>query len=209
MGRLTCSARSLIRFFWDRWEREDTRPPTRQLTGARAPAQGTEALHRADFGRHYWSGPEKLYPSPVPTSGSGLFSEAADKRVETGDGFRPLSAALPSPRAELRHVTSVPTDTRNAGPPRSEKSSQVESMARHHFVNENGHSLESAEGMAIVLMPLSSLRQPGSPRNSLDPQALRPPVARGLPLSRIPFPGFLSTCHHADFSRFRRNPTCL
>ncbi len=202
MGRLTCSARSLIRFFWDRREREDAHPPARQLTGAHAPAQGTEVLHRADFGRHHWSGPEKLYPSPVPTSGSGLFLEAADKRVETGDGFRPLSAALPSPRAELRYVTSVPTDTRNAGPPRSEKSNQVESSqvefrARHHFINENGHSLESAEGMAIILMPPSSLRRPGSPRNSLDPQALRPPVARGLPLSRIPFPSFvidLSPC---------------
>lgn len=44
--------------------------------------------------------------------------------------------------------------------------SQVKSGVRHHFVNENGHSLESAEGMAIVLMPLSSLRRPGSPHNS-------------------------------------------
>ena len=57
-------------------------------------------------------------------------------------------------------------------------------FSRRRRSQKNGHSLNT-EGMAGKSARISlSLRQPGGP-NSSGPSALRPPVARGLPLSRI------------------------
>ena len=187
MGRLTCSARSLIRFFFVFVVGGNAKTHSHQSDNSQTLTHLLRMLKNSILLRSRRPGPDcsqrlrtkgskqgtdsALCPPPCPLQGLDF---------DTSHQFRPTPA------------TRGPLDRRS-----QTKLSQVKSGVRHHFVNENGHSLESTEGMAIVLMPLSSLRQPGSPHNSLDSQALRPPVTRGLPFSRIPFPDFvidLSPC---------------